>query len=109
MYSGSIKVTLASAIPVGGRVPVPLKITSAMRSPRRLRALCSPSTQLMASAKFDFPHPFGPTTATVPSPNSRRVRSANDLKPSSSIFFNLNKLEPSCQRLVVMLTWSLGN
>ena len=40
---------LTSAIPVGGRVPVPLKITSDMRSPRRERALCSPSTQVMAS------------------------------------------------------------
>ena len=31
-----------------------------MRAPRRLLALCSPSTQLMASLRLDFPQPFGP-------------------------------------------------
>ena len=80
---------------MGGRVPVPLKITSAIRSPRSSRALCSPRTQLMASDKFDFPHPFGPTIPAIPSPISRRVRSAKDLNPSNSSFFSLNNLVSS--------------
>ena len=92
VYSGSTRVMLASAMLIAGRLPVPLKITSAMRSPRSDFALCSPSTQLIASEMFDLPQPFGPTMATVPSPNSSRVRSAKDLNPSSSIRFNLNNL-----------------
>src|SRR5271165_2679395 len=92
LYSGFTRVILTSAIPVGGRVPVPLKITSAMRSPRSRRALCSPSTQVMASERLDFPQPFGPTTAATPSANSSRERSAKDLKPSNSSFFSLYKL-----------------
>ena len=28
---------------------------------------CSPITQRMASTTFDLPHPFGPTTAVIPS------------------------------------------
>src|SRR5271167_467941 len=90
-YSGSTSVMLTSAMLVAGRVPVPLKMTSAMRSPRSIRALCSPSTQLIESDRFDLPHPLGPTMAAVPSPNSRRVRSAKDLKPSSSTRLSLNK------------------
>ncbi len=53
-----VKVTCA--IPSGFLSRVPAKITSSMRVPRRLFALCSPSTQLMASLRFDFPQPFGP-------------------------------------------------
>src|SRR5579863_10485713 len=101
-YSGSIRVRLTSARPVGGRVPVPLKMTSAIRSPRNMRALCSPSTQLMASDKLDFPHPLGPTTAATPSANSRRVRSAKDLNPSISTFFSLYNLDSSRSVLDVL-------
>src|SRR5579859_2347529 len=90
-----MSVRLTSARPVGGRVPVPLKMTSAIRSPRNMRALCSPSTQLMASDKLDLPHPLGPTTAATPSANSRRVRSAKDLNPSISTFFSLYNLDSS--------------
>src|SRR5215471_5650274 len=46
--------------------------------------LCSPRTQRTASATFDFPAPFGPTTAVMPVLNSRTVRTAKLLKPSIS-------------------------
>ena len=73
---------------------MPLKMTSAIRSPRKLLALCSPRTQETASERLDLPHPFGPTMAATPSANSSRERSPNDLKPSSSSFFSLYKLHP---------------
>ncbi len=69
-----LKVTCA--IPNGLRSRVPAKITSSMRVPRRLLALCSPRTQLIASLMLDFPQPFGPTTAVMPDPwNFMSVRS----------------------------------
>ena len=58
-------VSVTCAMPSGLRSRVPAKITSSMRVPRRLLALCSPSTQLMASLMLDFPHPFGPTMAVI--------------------------------------------
>ena len=91
-YSGSTSVMLTSAMLVGGLVPVPLKMTSDMRSPRRL--FCSPRTQETASDRLDLPQPFGPTMAATPPENSSRERSPNDLKPSSSSFFSLYKLHP---------------
>ncbi len=48
-------------MPTGFRVEVPAKMTSCIRLPRSVFADCSPSTQLMASLRFDFPHPLGPT------------------------------------------------
>jgi hypothetical protein len=63
-------------IPNGLRSRVPAKITSSMRVPRRLLALCSPKTQLIASLMLDFPQPFGPTMAVMPEPwNFISVRS----------------------------------
>ncbi len=94
VYSGSIRVRLTSAMPVAGRALVPLNTTSIMRSPRSDLALCSPSTQLMASDRLDLPQPFGPTIAAMPSANSSRVRSANDLKPRSSTRFSLYTSTP---------------
>src|SRR3990170_4456270 len=40
-------------------------------------------THAIASTRFDFPEPFGPTTTVTPGSHSIRVRSANDLKPTS--------------------------
>jgi hypothetical protein len=40
----------------------PLKITSAIESPRRCLAEISPITQRTASMMLDLPQPFGPTT-----------------------------------------------
>jgi hypothetical protein len=73
---------LTSAKPSGKRVLVPLKMTSSILPPRRDLALCSPSTQAMASDILLFPHPFGPTIAATPIPSkTTSVLSANDLKP----------------------------
>src|ERR1022692_346969 len=89
-------VSVTSAMPVGLREAVPLKITSAMCAPRKDLADCSPSTQLMASLTFDFPHPLGPTTAAIPPPVKLiGVRSQNDLNPTISTFFSLSKAESS--------------
>src|SRR5688500_9772722 len=59
-------------------------MTSSIFSPRRLRALCSPSTQVMASATLLFPQPFGPTMAVTPSSKASSERSENDLNPEIS-------------------------
>ena len=45
-------------------MPEPLKMTSAIESPRRCLAEISPITQRTASMMFDLPQPFGPTTPT---------------------------------------------
>ena len=70
-----------SAAAVGLRASLPLKITSSILSPRRLLALCSPITQVMASATLLLPQPFGPTIAVTPRSNASSERSENDLKP----------------------------
>ena len=66
--TGSTSVMVTDAMPSGLRSRVPAKMTSSIRVPRRLLADCSPSTQLMASLRFDFPQPFGPTMAAIPEP-----------------------------------------
>ena len=58
-----------SAAPVGFRASEPLKMTSSIFSPRRLFALCSPMTQVSASATLLLPQPFGPTIAVTPRSN----------------------------------------
>ena len=79
-----MKVRTTSAMESGGFDSEPLKITSSMERPRSWRADCSPRTQRMASATFDLPQPFGPTTPVTPSSKTTTVRSMNDLKPSTS-------------------------
>ena len=76
-----------SAAAVGLRASLPPKMTSSMRSPRRLLALCSPSTQVSASTTLLLPQPFGPTIAVTPSSNVSSDRSGKLLKPviSSSV------------------------
>ena len=73
-----------SAIPVGGRDSLPLKMTSSIERPRRCFALCSPMAQRMASTTLLLPQPFGPTTPVTPSSKEKTTRSANDLKPEMS-------------------------
>ncbi len=73
--------SLTSAMPSAARDGVPAKITSAIWPPRNARGPCSPSTQLIASTRFDFPDPFGPTMTDTPGTNSRTVLSAKLLKP----------------------------
>src|SRR5450631_4391007 len=93
--SGSTIVRVTSAIPRGLRSRVPAKITSCMFAPRRLFALCSPSTQLTPSRMFDLPQPFGPTTTAMPVPGTvSSVRSQKLLKPRMWIFFSFSMLTP---------------
>ena len=93
--STSPRISETSTIPCGFRDSVPLKITSSIRSLRKVFVLCSPSTQLMASTTFDFPQPFGPTMQVVPVPlNVTTVRSQNDLKPTISTLRSLSKVSP---------------
>ena len=73
-----------SAAPVGLRASLPLKITSSILSPRRLLALCSPSTHVMASATLLLPQPLGPTMAVTPPSKASSDRSEKDLKPAIS-------------------------
>src|SRR6058998_63858 len=76
----SVSVIVTSAIPIGARLRVPLKITSSILSPRSDFALCSPSTQATASDTLLFPQPFGPTMAVTPvSCTVISTRSENDL------------------------------
>jgi len=83
--SGSTSVSVTSDSPIGGRLAVPLKMQSDIRSARSILWLCSPSTQEIASTTFDFPQPFGPTMHVIPLPlNVIGVFSQNDLKPSNS-------------------------
>ena len=78
----SLSITsLTSAIPSAGRLGVPAKITSAICPPRSARGPCSPRAQLIASTRFDFPEPLGPTITLTPGMNSRTVLSAKDLNP----------------------------
>src|SRR5215467_8045879 len=86
-----MSVSDTSAIPVGLRSRVPAKITSSIRTPRRMRADCSPRTQEIASEILDLPQPLGPTMAAMPSPwNFSSVRSQKDLNPRICSFFNLS-------------------
>jgi hypothetical protein len=86
---------VTSAKPIGGRLVVPLKMQSAMRSARSDLWLCSPNTQLIASTTFDFPQPLGPTMHVVPVPlKVTTVRSQKDLKPTISTLRSLSKVSP---------------
>src|SRR5262249_19297307 len=93
--SGSSIVMVTSARPIGGRLVVPLKMQSAMRSARSDLWLCSPSTHEIASTTLDLPHPLGPTMQVVPVPlKVTTVRSQNDLKPTISTLRSLSKVSP---------------
>ena len=60
------RVSMHSAIPSGLRLSEPLKMTSSMVPPRSVLALCSPSTQVIASERLLLPQPLGPTMAVMP-------------------------------------------
>ncbi len=81
LFATPLKRSRTSAAAVGFRASLPLKMTSSIRSPRRLLALCSPITQVMASATLLLPQPFGPTMAVTPLSKASSERSENDLKP----------------------------
>src|SRR3982751_1775547 len=75
------RVRTHSAIPSGFRLSEPLKMTSSMVPPRRLLALCSPSTQVIASERLLLPQPLGPTMAVTPPAKRTSTESTKDLKP----------------------------
>ena len=77
---------LTSAMPSGWRDWLPAKMTSSMDAPRRLLALCSPSTQEMASEMLLLPQPLGPTMPVTPPWNDSSCLSQKDLKPTISTF-----------------------
>src|ERR1700674_5901565 len=82
---GSVRsVSVHSAMPSGLRLSVPLKMTSSMVPPRSDLALCSPSTQVIASERLLLPQPLGPTMAVMPPASSTVTGSTNDLKPEIS-------------------------
>src|SRR6202030_4751556 len=70
------------AAPSGLRAADPLKMTSAMDSPRKCLAEISPITQRTASMMLDFPHPFGPTTPVRLLGKVTVVGSTKDLNPA---------------------------
>src|SRR5690554_4439491 len=85
---GSVRSSLSNTMVTSarlraGRVAVPANTTSSIFGVRRLLADWVPMTQDTASTRFDLPEPLGPTITVTPGRNSRRVRSANDLKPPS--------------------------
>ena len=84
------KVRLTSAIPRGLRWPLPLNMTSSMELPRSDLGLCSPSTQVMASARLLLPQPFGPTIAVMPRANRLVTGSTKVLKPLTSRLSSLS-------------------
>src|SRR5712692_8377084 len=90
MSSIATSVSSTSAMPVGLRSRVPLKMTSSIFPPRRFLADCSPSTHEIASAMLLLPQPLGPTTPVMPSPKTSEVRSAKDLNPLISSFSSLH-------------------
>jgi hypothetical protein len=73
------------AVPTGLRPLEPLKMTSAMESPRRCLAEDSPMTQRTASMTLDLPQPFGPMMPTRLLGTWIVVGSTKDLKPASLI------------------------
>ena len=74
------------------RAAEPLKITSAMDSPRKVLAELSPITQRIASMMLDLPQPLGPTTPMRLLGNWTVVGSTKDLKPASLIL--LSRMSP---------------
>src|SRR4029078_3059831 len=67
------------------RVVEPAKRTSSGFSARSSPGLIEPVAQRIESDTFDFPEPFGPTTAATPGTRRISTGSTNDLKPRSLI------------------------
>ena len=76
------KIISTDAAPKGLRAAEPLKMTSAIDSPRKCFAEISPMTQRTASMMLDLPQPFGPTTPVKLLGKVTVVGSTKDLKPA---------------------------
>ncbi len=83
IWSELSSTSVTSASPTAPLAEEPEKMTSSIAWPRSIFALCSPSTQRIASDTFDLPEPFGPTTTLRPGSKTIWVLSAKDLKPLS--------------------------
>ena len=71
---------------LGGRAArEPAKRTSSGFSARSSVGARLPAAQRIASATFDLPEPFGPTTTATPGSRRTSTGSGNDLKPRSLI------------------------
>ena len=86
------------AWPTGLREVEPLKITSAIESPRKFFAELSPMTQRTASMTLDLPQPLGPTMPVKLLGKSIVVGSTNDLNPDNLIL--LKRIGGEFSRLV---------
>ena len=80
---------LTSAVPAGFLLLLPLNITSAIWSLRRLFTRCSPRTHLTASTTLLLPQPLGPTIAVIGESKTNSVLSAKLLNPLRAIFSSL--------------------
>src|SRR5690606_23994636 len=89
------KTSSTLAWPTGLRVLDPLKITSAIESPRNVFAELSPSTQRIASMMLDLPQPFGPTMPIRLLGNLIVVGSTKVLNPASLILLRRIKVPTS--------------
>src|SRR4029079_4338830 len=89
-----------SALLRAGRVFDPEKITSSIDAARMDLCDDSPMTQRNASTRFDFPHPFGPTTPVSPGSIAKSVGSTKDLKPSRRSLVSFITLRPHCLLLL---------
>src|SRR5687768_14314301 len=67
------------------RAPPPAKSTSSGFSARSSLGESEPAAQTIASAMFDLPEPFGPTTTATPGSRRTSTGSGNDLKPRRRI------------------------
>ena len=75
------KTSSTSQLSAGVRPSAPLKRTSSGFSARSSDGVSEPAAQTIASATFDLPEPFGPTTTATPGSSFSSSESGNDLKP----------------------------
>ncbi len=61
------KTRFTSAMPIGGALSDPEKMTSSSSFVLIMVGAVSPTSHLIASTMFDLPEPFGPTMAVTPS------------------------------------------
>src|SRR5438270_8546379 len=82
-WSALSKRSSTSQKSAGERPAAPEKSTSSGFSARSSLGARLPDAQTSASAMFDLPEPFGPTTTATPGSSRTSVLSGNDLKPRS--------------------------
>ena len=93
---------VTSAMPMGGRFCVPLKMQSAMRSARRDLWLCSPKHPADGVHHVGFAAAVGPTMHVVPVPlNVTTVRSQKRFESYDFDFAQLKQGVPFCRKLLL--------